>query len=356
MTNTTSQVDELSIAATEGVPIRRREHQRTMSAVVRRRYGPACTLAVEQVPLPVPEANEVLIETVAAGIDRGVHHLMTGTPYLLRLAGFGVFAPKNPVLGMDIAGRVVAVGSAVSDFTRGEHVMGIAQGSFAEYAVADQDKLVLKPANVSFEHAAAATISGITALQALTTVGRAQRGHHVLVVGASGGVGSFAVQIATSLGATVTGVASASKVDFVTELGADSVLDHGTTNLADLEDRFDVIIDIGGRTPLRQLRRLLTEHGTHVIVGGDNGGRFTGGIGRSFRAAALSLFVRQRLTFFLSSESRTYIGPLADLLTAGDVVPAIGQRVSLAEVPHAIRALETGESRGKTVVVIGGDC
>lgn len=347
--------DERPASAMTGPSVPSDDRHTTMSAIVQRQYGPVDSLAVEQVPLPAVGETEVLIEVVAAGLDRGVCHLMTGTPYLIRLAGFGVVKPKNPVLGMDVAGRVVAVGSSVHRFAPGDEVMGIAKGSFAEFAVADKNKLAFKPADVSFEQAAASTISGITALQALTTVGRVEAGQHVLVIGASGGVGSFAVQIAKTLGASVTGVASASKLDFVTSLGADAVIAYGTTDILESKDRFDLIIDVGGRRPLMQLRRLLTDRGTHVIVGGEDGGRITGGIGRNIRAVLLSMLVRQRMTFFVSSESRTYIDPLIAMLAAGDVVPAIGHRATLAETPDAIRAMEAGQVRGKAVITVGGD-
>ena len=324
----------------------------TMQAVVQRRYGSADTLDIEQIPVPSVDADQVLIEVVAAGLDRGVSHLMTGTPYLIRLAGFGVLAPKNPVLGMDVAGRVVAVGSAVDEFDIGDEVMGIAAGSFAEYAVADASKIVHKPAELTFEQAAVSTISGITALQAVTEVGGVEAGQRVLVIGASGGVGSFAVQITTSLGASVTGVASTSKLEFVRSLGADDVIDYTTTDVTDLHERFDLIVDTGGRAPLRKLRRILTERGTYVIVGAETGGRFTGGIGRNLRAVVLSMFVRQRLAFFISSESRTYIDPLVGLLAAGDVVPAIGRRAALAETADAIRSIEAGSGSGKTAITV----
>jgi NADPH:quinone reductase-like Zn-dependent oxidoreductase len=326
----------------------------TMAAVVRHRYGSADTVAIEQLPVPEVGSDEVLIDVVAAGLDRGVHHLMTGSPFLLRLAGFGFLRPKQPVLGMDVAGRVVAVGSSVTRFAPGDDVMGIAQGSFADYAVADENKLAIKPANVSFEQAAVSTVSGITALQALTKVGGVESGQRVLVIGASGGVGSFAVQIAKALGARVTGVASSSKLDVVRSLGADDVVDYTTTDITDLDERFDLIIDAGGRSPLMKLRRILTERGTYVIVGAETGGRFAGGVGRNVRAVVLSMFVRQRLTFFISSESRTLIDQLVDMLAAADIVPAIGQRAPLAEAPDAIRALESGRTRGKTVITVGG--
>jgi NADPH:quinone reductase-like Zn-dependent oxidoreductase len=324
----------------------------TMRAVVRHRYGSADAVGVEQVDVPSPGPDQVLIEVVAAGLDRGVWHVMAGRPYVARLAGFGVFAPKQPVLGMDVAGRVVAVGSSVDGFTVGDEVMGIATGSFAAYAVADAAKVVRKPENLTFEQAAVSTISGITALQALTKVGGVEAGQRVLVVGASGGVGSFAVQIAKALGATVTGVASTSKLEFVTSLGADAVVDYTTTDIADLAERFDLIIDTGGRTPLRKLRRILTERGTYVIVGAETDGRLIGGVGRNVRAVLMSMFIRQRLTFFISSESSTYIDPLVELLASGEVVPAIGRRVTLDEVPDAIRALVAGRASGKTAVTV----
>jgi NADPH:quinone reductase-like Zn-dependent oxidoreductase len=346
MTNATpSTGDDAPGTPTHGDPA-------AMTAVLQRSYGSADTLTIEQVARPEVGDAEVLIEVVAAGVDRGVVHLMTGTPYLIRLAGFGLRRPKNPVLGMDVAGRVVAVGASVHRFTVGDEVMGIAKGSFAEYAVADKEKLAFKPAHITFEQAAASTISGITALQALTTVGRLEAGQRVLVVGASGGVGSFAVQIATALGATVTGVASAAKLDFVTSLGAAAVVDYTNTKVADIDDRFDLIIDVGGRTPLREIRRVLAERGALVIVGGEDGGRFTGGIGRNLRAVAWSLFIKQRMTFFISSESRTYIDPLVEMLAAGDVVAAIGQQVTLDNAPEAIRVIGEGGGVGKTVIAV----
>ena len=342
-TTTTIPTDQAAASTGATPPV-------SMTAAVRRRYGSADAVTVEVVPTPEVGPTDVLIDVVAAGLDRGVCHLMTGTPYLLRLAGFGVFRPKQPVLGMDVAGVVVAVGASVTRFAPGNEVMGIAKGSFAEYSIAEAEKLAIKPTGVSFEQAAVSTISGITALQALTTAGRVEAGQRVLVVGASGGVGSFAVQIAKALGATVTGVASASKLDFVSSLGADAVVDYAATDITDLDERFDLIVDAGGRAPLMKLRRILTERGTYVIVGAENGGRFTGGIGRNLRAVVLSMFVRQRLTFFISSESRAYIDPLVEMLAVGDVVPAIGQRATLAETADAISALEAGRTTGKTVV------
>jgi NADPH:quinone reductase-like Zn-dependent oxidoreductase len=358
MTITNTPTDATSTSGDDAENTSLQDRMVTMTALAQHRYGSADTLAVEQVSLPEVGDNDVLIEVVAAGIDRGVCHLMTGTPYLIRVAGFGLLKPKNPVLGMDVAGRVAAVGSAVGRFAVGDEVMGVAKGSFAQYAVADRGKLAFKPAELSFEQAGASTISGITALQALTTVGRIEAGQSVLVIGASGGVGSFAVQIAKAHGAIVTGVASAAKLDFVTSLGADAVVDYAATPLANLDQQFDLIIDVGGRTPLRKLRRILAGRGTHVIVGGEDGGRFTGGIGRNVRAVLWSMFIKQRLTFFISSESRTYIDPLVEMLANGQVIAAIGQRSTLVDAPDAIRVIERGGAVGKTVIDVsasGGD-
>ena len=355
MTKTTRTIDSDTSIDNVGHPSPSHGHRTTMRAVVQDRYGSADVLRIDSVPVPVAGDNEVLIEVAAAGLDRGVWHLMTGLPYLIRLAGYGFLKPKNPILGMDVAGRVVAVGSSVKRFALGDEVMGIAAGSFAQYTVADQEKLAPKPPNLTFEDGAASTISGIAALQALTTVGRVESGQRVLVIGASGGVGSFAVQIAKHLGARVTGVASTAKLDLVTSLGADEVVDYRHTEIADIGGEFDLIIDVGGRTPLLQLRRVLATRGTLVIVGGEDGGRFTGGIGRNLRAVLLSLFVKQRMTFFISSESRTYIDPLVEMLAAKDVIPAIGQRSALVDTADAIRAVAAGQAAGKNVIIVDHD-
>ncbi|MCB0993492.1 MAG: NAD(P)-dependent alcohol dehydrogenase [Acidimicrobiales bacterium] len=323
-----------------------------MRAITQRAYGTAEVLELTTVDRPTVGSDEVLIEVVAAGLDRGVWHLMTGTPYLIRIMGFGLRKPKSPVLGMDVAGRVVAIGTNVTRFAIGDEVFGIGTGTFAEYATAKEAKLVKKPDTVSFEEAAASTISGITALQALTTVGRLEPGQHVLVIGASGGVGSFTVQLAKALGATVTGVASTSKLDTIRALGAHHVIDYTARRIDDGDERYDLIIDTGGRNPLSRLRRALRPTGTLVIVGGEDGDRLTGGIGRQLRAALLSPFVKQRLTFFMSSESREFIEPLAEHLANRTVVPAIGRRFELDQVPTAIAEMEAGTLTGKAVITV----
>ncbi len=327
----------------------------TMRAIVQRSYGSADQLESAIVDRPSIAADEVLIEVHAAGVDRGVWHLMTGTPYLVRIAGFGLTKPKQPVQGLDVAGRVVSVGADVTRFSPGDAVFGIASGSFAEYATAKHDKLALKPSSAGFEQAAASAISGITALQALTDVGKLESGQDVLVIGASGGVGTFAVQLAKALGAEVTGVAGTSKLDLVRSLGADHVIDYRRDDATDGSRHYDLIVDIGGRTPVRHLRRALTERGTLVIVGGEDGGRWTGGVGRQLRAMLLSPFTKQRLTTFISKEAASSIERLAEFIESRDVVPAIGQRFALEDAADAIRQMEAGTARGKSVIVVRED-
>ena len=324
----------------------------TMRAVTQRAYGSAEVLAVKTVDRPTVAADEVLVEVVAAGLDRGVWHLMTGLPYLIRIMGFGFRRPKNPVPGADVAGRVAAIGDDVTRFAVGDEVFGIADGSFAEFARAKESKLIHKPRNISFEMAGVSTISGMTALQALTTVGRVAAGDHVLVIGASGGVGSFAVQLAKAFGATVTGVASGPKLEMVRSLGADRLIDYQAGDPVDGAIRYDAIIDIGGRNPLAKLQRALTSDGTLVIVGGEGADVVTGGIGRQLRAAALSPFVSQRLTFFVASEDHGGLEDLLDLVADGHVKPSIDRAYRLCQVPDALADLASGRIAGKAVIDI----
>ncbi len=328
----------------------------TMRAVTHDRYGTSDVLAVTEIDRPSIEPDEVLIEVHAAGLDRGTEHLMTGRPWLLRLAGFGLLRPRRRTLGLDVAGTVIAIGDDVTRFAVGDAVFGIARsGSFAQFAAASESKLASKPVDLTFEQAAVVTVSGITALQALTDVGRLEPGQRVLVIGASGGVGTFAVQLARALGGIVDGVAGTAKVDLVASLGAETVHDHRTTDLDDIDDRYDLVLDIGGRNPLRNLRRLLTTAGTLVIVGGENGNRVTGGIGRQLRAVALSPFVGQRLTMFVSTEHHSFIDRLAEHLAAGSVKPVIGARFPLERAVEAVRLLERGAASGKTVIAVEPD-
>lgn len=326
-----------------------------MRAVVQDRYGSADTLTMATIQRPEIAPDEVLIEVAAAGLDRGVWHLLTGKPYLVRLAGYGIVKPKTPVPGSDVSGQVVAIGEDVERFQVGDEIFGIANGAYAEYAAAKEEKLAHKPTGLSFEQASVAAISGITALEALTDVGNVQPGQSVLVIGASGGVGTYAVQIARALGADVTGVASGAKADLVRSLGAKEVIDYETTNYLDGTTKYDLIVDVGGLNPIRRLRRALKRKGTLVIVGGEGGGRLTGGIGRQLRALMLSPFVAQRLTMFISKGHRSHIERLGALIDSGNVVPAVGERFGLADTANAVRRLEAGHVAGKAVILVGED-
>lgn len=320
-----------------------------MWAVVQREYGTADKLRVERIDRPVIAAGEVLVAVRAAGLDRGTWHLMTGVPYGARLA-FGLRSPKNPVPGIDLAGVVADVGSSVTRFQIGDEVYGVGKGTFAQFAAARESKLAMKPSGLTFEQAAAVPVSGLTAQQGLVDVGRLQSGQHVLITGASGGVGTYAVQIAKANGATVTGVCSTAKVDLVRSLGADHVVDYTRDDFADSDHRYDLILDIGGSASLTRLRRVLTRRGTLVIAGGEGGGRLLG-VGRQLRAVALSPFIRQRLKMFVAKDHHLPLERLTKLIDDGLVVPALERGYPLAEAAEAMRHLEGGRVRGKLVVI-----
>lgn len=324
----------------------------TMRAIVQDGYGSVDVFVLAQVARPEIADNEVLVHVEAAGLDRGTWHMMAGRPYLLRLLGFGFRRPKNRVPGLDVAGTVVAVGSSVTRFSPGDEVFGISRGSFAEYAAVLEDKLARKPANLTFEQAAVVPISAGTALQALTDAGGVEQGQQVLIIGASGGVGSYAVQLAKAFGAEVTGVCSTAKLDLVRSLGADHVVDYTRQDFAGGSSRYDLVLDIGGNSSLSRLRSALTPTGTLVIVGGEEGGKWTGGFGRSLRAPLLSPFVRQRLTMLASKERAGDLERLSPLIEAGMVVPSIDRTYPLDRVAEAMRHLEAGEVRGKVAITI----
>lgn len=320
-----------------------------MRAILQYRYGDADTLHAGEIERPTIGAGDALVRVRAAGLDRGTWHLMAGLPYVMRL-GFGLRGPKNPVPGLDLAGVVVEIGADVTRFAVGDEVFGIGKGSFAEYAAAREDKLARKPARLSFEQAAALAVSGLTALSGLTDVGRVERGQRVLITGASGGVGTYAVQIAKALGAEVTGVCSAAKADLVSALGADRVLDYAVDDFAADGPAYDLILDIAGNTPLGRLRRALRPDGTLVIVGGEQGGRLIGGVDRQLRAVALSPFVGQRLTTFIAKEHHSGLERLVELVDDGHIVPAVERTYALPDMPEAMRHLVAGNARGKLVI------
>ncbi|MDQ3238311.1 MAG: NAD(P)-dependent alcohol dehydrogenase, partial [Actinomycetota bacterium] len=310
---------------------------------------------LREIDTPEVGDDEALVRVHAAGVDRGVWHLMTGMPYLIRLFGYGLRAPKNPVPGMDVAGVVEAVDENVARLRPGDEVFAVGEGTFAEYARAREDKLAPKPANLTFEQSAAVAISGLTALQALRDHGRVEPGQKVLIVGASGGVGTFAVQIAKAFGAEATGVCGSAKAEMVRSIGADHVIDYTREDFAKGGRRYDVILDIGGSSSLTRLRHALTPEGTLVLVGGEEGGRWLGVVARLLRALVMSPFVGQKLGTFVSSENHEDMIVLKELIESGKVTPVIDRTYSLSEVPEAIRYLEEGHARGKVVITLEHD-
>ena len=324
-----------------------------MRAVIQDEYGEAAdVLRIAEIARPTIGDDEVLVRVHAAGVDRGVWHLMAGLPYPIRVAGYGLRAPRNSVRGREVAGRVEAVGRNVTTLRPGDEVFGIAEGSFADYACARESKLAAKPANVTFEQAASVPVSALTALQGLRDHGRLQQGQKVLIIGASGGVGTFAVQIAKAFGAHVTGVSSTRKADMVRAMGVDHVIDYEHEAIGDSGERFDLILDTGGNRGLSELRRSLTSEGTLVIVGGETGGRWLGGTDRGLRALVLSRFVGQTLTTFVCSENHADLMVLKELIESGRVTPIVDRIYELSEAPAAIDYMQHGHTRGKVVITV----
>ena len=326
----------------------------TMRAIVQDAYGSAAAdvLRLAEVAKPAIGAGEILVRVRAASVDRGTWHIMAGLPYPIRAAGFGLRRPKALNPGRSVAGTVEAVGADVTAFEPGNDVYGTCDGAFAEYAVAVAGRLATKPSTMTFGQAAAVPVSGVTALQAVRDHARVQPGQHVLVIGASGGVGSFAVQIAKALGAEVTGVASTAKTQLVRELGADHVVDYTREDFAAGGRRYDAIVDIGGNSRLSRLRRALAPRGTLVITGGETGGRWLGGSDRQIRATLLSPFVAQRLGTFIASENGADLRALGELADAGKLVAAVDRTYDLSDTAAAISHVQEGRARGKLVIAV----
>ncbi len=322
-----------------------------MKAIVQDRYGTAEVLQLKEIDRPPVGDDDVLVRVRAAGIHQGDWHLMTGLPYIARL-GLGLRRPRTSVRGMDVAGVVEAVGKDVTQFQPGDEVFGWCEGSFAEYARAPQSHFLRKPSGLSFEQAAVVPISGMTALQGLRDAGKVQAGQRVLVIGAAGGVGSFAVQIAKALGGQVTGVCSTTKIELVRSIGADHIVDYTREDFTRSAQRYDLIIDTAGRRPLRQLRRALSPAGTLVLVGGEGGDRLLGGFQRHIWAALLSPFVRQQLRMLVSVERSEDLAVLRDLIDAGSVTPLIDRTYPLCDTAEAMRHLARGHAAGKTVISV----
>jgi NADPH:quinone reductase-like Zn-dependent oxidoreductase len=318
-----------------------------MKAVIRQRYGDP--LELRDAPTPPVGPRGVLVEVRAAGVDQGVWHLATGLPYAVRAAGFGLRRPKQPVLGLDLAGVVRAVGPEVTRFRPGDEVFGTGDGTYAELALSSPDRLARKPETISFAQAATVAGSGVAALQGLRDAGRLRAGQRVLILGAGGGVGSFAVQIARILDAEVTGVCSAAKAGLVRSLGAAHVVDYAA---GEPSGRWDLILDTGGARPLRTLRRLLTPTGSLVIVGAEGGGRWLQGADRQLRAGLLNGFTRQHLTGLMSRAAAEPLETLASWMENGSLVPAVERTFPLAEAAEAIAYLRAGRPLGKVALTI----
>jgi NADPH:quinone reductase-like Zn-dependent oxidoreductase len=318
-----------------------------MKAIVQDAYG-RDVLHLEDVEEPIAEDDQVVVRVIAASAFIGDWHIATGLPYAIRAVS-GLRAPKLRVRGQDFAGRIEAVGKEVTGFELGDEVFGTCEGSFADKARARPDRIAPKPANLTFEESATVPSTGTTALQGLRDVGKVRAGQKVLIIGAAGGVGSFAVQIAKAFGAHVVGVCSTTKVDLVRSIGADEVIDYTRDDFADMGQRYDVILDTAGNRPVSHLRRALAPRGTLVIGGGEGGGRWFG-VGRQVRASMLSPFVSQKLGTFIAKPNREDLLDLKELSEAGKVTPLIGRTYPLSEVPEAIRQLGEGHGRGKVVI------
>ncbi|MEV6876584.1 NAD(P)-dependent alcohol dehydrogenase [Amycolatopsis sp. NPDC051128] len=320
-----------------------------MKALVQDRYGDPDVLELRDIARPAPGAGEVVVRVHAAGVDPGVRHLATGQPYLLRLLGFGLRAPKTPVRGLDFAGTVEETGDGVTKFQAGAEVFGTCTGSFAEYAIARENLIAAKPARLSFEQAAAVAVSGCTALQGVRDAGRVQPGQTVLVIGAAGGVGSFAVQLAKASGAEVTAVCGPGKADLVRTLGADHVVDYTRADFA--ERQYDLVLDTAGLRSLTHLRRALAPGGTLVIVGGE-GGKWLGGVQRVLRAALLNPFVRHQLRGLVSTVRGADLEVLREAIEAGRLTPVLDRTYPLADAVTAIGYVHEGHSAGKVVLTV----
>ena len=319
-----------------------------MKATVQARYGSPDVLRLKDIATPVIGDAGVLVRVRAAAVNIGDWHLLRGLPYVVRL-GTGVRRPRREIPGLDIAGQVEAVGRDVTRFRPGDEVFGWCKGAFAEYASAAESNLLAKPANLTFEQSAAVGDSAFTALNAVRDQGKVQPGQRVLINGASGGVGTFAVQIAKSFGAHVTGVCSSRNVDLVRSIGADEVIDYTNEDFSRAEQRYDVMLDMVGSRSLSDCRRALTPGGTYVLVGVSDLGRWFG-LGRQAKALLLSPLVRQRMRVFLVRHNGSDLAVLKDLVEAGKVTPVIDRRYTLSEVPDALRLQGAGHARGKIVI------
>lgn len=323
-----------------------------MQAVVQERFGPPESLRLMEVDRPEPGAGEVLVRVRAAALNPYDWHLLRGDPYVARLLGVGLRRPSSRVAGVDVAGQVTAVGADVGDVRPGDEVLGFCFGAFAEYARAKADKVVPKPAGLSFEQAAAVPMAALTALQGIRDVGAVRAGQRVLVNGAAGGIGTFAVQLAVTMGAQVTGVCSTGKVELVRSLGAAHVVDYTAEDFTDGRTRYDVILDNVGNRSLRHLRRALTPTGILVLNGGGSPGRLIGAVGLMVRAVVLNRFVKQQLLPLTAKQRRADLLTLTGLIEEGKLTPVLDRTYPLADAAQGLRHVEGGHARGKVVLTV----
>lgn len=321
-----------------------------MKAIVQDRYGSPDVLELKDIDKPAAKDDEVLVRVRAAAVNIGDWHLLRGIPYAMRPA-VGLFKPKHHIPGLDLAGQVEAVGKDVKRFQPGDEVFGWSNGAFAEQACAEENNLLAKPGSLTLEQSAAVGDSALTALNAVRDQGKVQPGHKVLINGASGGVGTFAVQIAKSFGADVTGVCSTRNVDAVRSIGADRVIDYTREDFSQGGRRYDVMLDLVGSRALSECRRALTPRGTYVLVGVADMGRWFG-LARQVKVLSLSPFVRQRMRVFIVRHNREDLLDLKELVEAGKVAPVIDRRYELSEVPEALRYQGAGHSQGKIVIAV----
>jgi NADPH:quinone reductase-like Zn-dependent oxidoreductase len=326
-----------------------------MKAAVYRCYGPPEVVKIEDVARPVPADDEVLVQVRAAGINPVEWHYMRGEPYIMRLgSGFG--RPKDPRLGVDFSGTVEAVGSRVTKFKPGEAVFGAKGGALAEYLSVPESRNVLpKPERITFEQAGGVGVAGVTALQALRDKGQLKPGQRVLINGASGGVGTFAVQIAKALGAEVTGVCSTRNLELVRSIGADHVIDYTQQDFTAGQERYDLVVDMVGNHSFGEIRRVLVPDGRYVVVGGTNDNAWIGGLGTPLKAMLVSLFVKQKAIFFIAKFSPEDLGYLAGLMSEGKLTPVIDRQYPLADVAEALGYLEKGHARGKVIIDVAAE-
>ena len=324
-----------------------------MKAIVQERFGPPDVLRLVDTDLPELGADDVLVRVHAAALNPYDWHILRGDPLVARLTGtMGLRRPKARVAGVDAAGRVAAVGANVRGLRPGDEVLGFCRGALAEYARAEADRVVPKPARLTFEQAAAVPMAAVTALQAIRDVGRVRAGHRLLINGAAGGVGTYAVQIAAALGAEVTGVCSTGNVELVRSIGAAHVVDYTRADFTDERAHYDVILDNVGNRPLRRLRRALTPTGTLVLNGGGSPGGVVRPLGGIVRAVVVNGVVRQRLRPFVAKQKREDLLALTGLVEDGKLTPVLDRTYPLAETTEGLRRVEQGHARGKVVITV----